>query len=207
MSDRNSNARMESAFNNARTKFEQDYSLEVMKQKFPEYIGMMDRFGKLIGENGKVLDAGCGHGRDIRHFNDIGLNAVGIDIAEDLLEDASRKGLEVAKMDVRDLSFDDETFDGIWCNSVLHFLNPAAGDMQQALKELTRILKTGGVLYINFKLGKGETMREDYEPSLRQFHLPESAIKEVLNNFPLKKIHSEKAPEMNTVSLFLKKTG
>lgn len=203
----NSNKRIETAFNNEKSMFEQDLSIEVMKEKFPEYIEMMDRFGRLVGKNGKVLDAGCANGRDVEYFNSIGLNAVGIDIASDLVETGKDKGREVARMDVKNLGFEDSSFDGVWCNSVVQFFNPSNGEMQKGLEELCRVLKTGGVLYINFKVGKGETLRENYDPALRQFHLPESAIKQMLEDFPLEVIGSKENPALNTLSLFLEKTG
>ncbi|MDY6773587.1 MAG: class I SAM-dependent methyltransferase [Candidatus Nanohaloarchaea archaeon] len=68
-----------------------------------------------------MLEAGCGPGRDADYFSRHGLDVVGVDLAEGMLEKAREKRGEFRKMDVRDLEFDGSEFDAAWCNTVIHF--------------------------------------------------------------------------------------
>jgi len=72
--------------------------------------------------SGKVLDVGCGTGRDTR-FLKKKLEYVGIDASESMLEYARSKNPKAyyENMDFYNLDFDNESFDGFWaCASVLH---------------------------------------------------------------------------------------
>lgn len=90
-----------------------------------------------------VLDAGCGPGRDAAYFHDRGLDPVGVDVADGMLERArARRPGRYLKMDVRDLGFVDGHFDGVWCPASVFFV-PADG-MAAALAEFRRVLRPGG---------------------------------------------------------------
>ncbi|MFB6241938.1 MAG: class I SAM-dependent methyltransferase [Candidatus Nanosalina sp.] len=146
------------------------YSLE--KDYMQGYVELLEKFGKLVS-SGKVLDAGCGWGRDVNYFNRNGLNALGVDRAPRPLKYAEENMHgEFQRMDVAHLAFRDETFDGVWCNSVIHFYKP--GKMRKPVSELARVLKKGGILYINFKLTEGEPepdVREEEDGSLVKRYL------------------------------------
>jgi SAM-dependent methyltransferase len=103
---------------------------------------------------GRVLDAGCGSGRDARAFLALGYEVVAFDAAPAMARAASAlTGLEVAVQRFQDLEYDGE-FDGVWaCASLLHV--PAAG-LADAIGRLARALRPAGVLYASFKLGEGE---------------------------------------------------
>lgn len=63
----------------------------------------------------KVLDVGCGPGRDAKYFSEHGLEVVGIDLAKSFIKIASQNAPQATflKMDMRNLEFGKETFDGI----------------------------------------------------------------------------------------------
>src|SRR5438067_12355 len=107
----------------------------------------------------RVLDLGCGRGLML-----IGAarrlttgRAVGVDIwqAEDLsgnrpeatLENAEREGVrervEVKTADMRKLPFDDASFDVVVSCAAIHNLYDA-GDREQAIREIARVLRPGG---------------------------------------------------------------
>ena len=95
----------------------------------------------------KVLDVGCGTGALLRKIADAcPINGFGIDMSEDMIEEAKRKCPE---MDMRisrceETPFEDSTFDVITtCMAYHHFSNRAG-----FAKEAARILKPGGCLYI-----------------------------------------------------------
>lgn len=114
------------------------------------------RFVEMVGDPGKtILDAGCAFGRDSAEFKAKGLTPIGIDLSDELLKKAvvAHPDIKFQKMDVRELSFENESFDGIWCHATLLHLNDE--DIVKALREFHRVLKPDGKLFISFKKGKG----------------------------------------------------
>lgn len=104
----------------------------------------------LPGKN--VLDAGCGHGRDTSFFHEKGLRPVGVDIAEGLIDYATNHMVgEFEQEDIRDLSFEANTFHGVWCCASLFFM--PLSEMREVLREFQRVLKVNGVLYASMKIG------------------------------------------------------
>ncbi len=59
------------------------FSLE--RDHMKGYVRLLEKFTQLVGY-GKILDAGCGWGRDVNYFNQNGLDAVGVDMAPEPLE-------------------------------------------------------------------------------------------------------------------------
>lgn len=113
------------------------------------------RFVERVGAGRAVLDAGCAFGRDSIEFQAAGLVPTGIDLSDELLKKATvaHPDIMFQKMDVRRLDFPDESFDGIWCHATLLHLND--DDINKALHEFHRVLKSRGVLFVSFKKGVG----------------------------------------------------
>ena len=76
------------------------------------------RFLKYIPDGGKILDAGCGSGRDSKAFLDTGYDVVSFDASEEMCKRASKYiGKDVMNLRFEEISFDKE-FDGRWaCSS------------------------------------------------------------------------------------------
>lgn len=99
--------------------------------------------------NGKrVLDAGCGNGRYSYALSNLGASeVVGFDMSETNLEDANKRlsgrprdGLSYECGSVLDMPFEDESFDFVFSNGVLHHTT----DLDKGLNELLRVLKKDG---------------------------------------------------------------
>jgi SAM-dependent methyltransferase len=91
----------------------------------------------------KALDVGCGQGVALEIFRDAGLDPLGITLGPDA-EVCRQKGLNVQEMDLAFLDFPDASFDLVWCrHAIEHSVFPFF-----TLSELTRVLKPGGVLYL-----------------------------------------------------------
>ncbi len=104
----------------------------------------------------KVLDIGCGPGRDARYFLEHGLEVTGIDMTANFIKLAVTNAPKAnfKKMDMRNLGFADESFDGIWsCASFLHIPKKQA---KNTLQGFHRVLRPQGLLYISVKQGNGE---------------------------------------------------
>jgi ubiquinone/menaquinone biosynthesis C-methylase UbiE len=159
----------------------EDYAEEHSLENHPEpYFELLEEFVELVGE-GKVLDAGCGPGKDAEYFFREGFEVVGIDYAPGAIEYAeeNRPG-EFHVMDVRDLKFDDRIFHGVWCNTVMQFLEKSG--MKEVVSELERVLKEGGVFYSTFKIGDGYIIRKEKGRETKRYLIPRHEVEEMLKN-------------------------
>ena len=112
------------------------------------------RFLSRLEKGQKILDAGCGSGRDSKAFLDLGFDVVSIDASREMTRATQRlTGVVAHQLLLQDLAFENE-YNGIWaCASLLHI--PLA-ELPDVLGRLARALKRDGVLYISFKHGNGE---------------------------------------------------
>jgi SAM-dependent methyltransferase len=110
-----------------------------------------EKFVPLLPPGGKILDAGCGSGRDSLYFNNKGFRVLAIDSCEEFAGfTRDYAGVEAKCMSFAEVNFNNE-FDGIWaCASLLHLSHV---DLTAALKKLSDALKPGGILYASFKYG------------------------------------------------------
>lgn len=118
-----------------------------LRQKY--IISMLD------GEQGPVLDIGCGPGEMMIELLRTGYTVYGIDISENMLniarENIEKKGtigeFYLSKGNIESLDFEDNFFDTVICAGVLEYL----GKDDFALKELYRVLKDNGTLIISVR--------------------------------------------------------
>ncbi|WP_397474764.1 class I SAM-dependent methyltransferase [Pusillimonas sp.] len=93
----------------------------------------------------RILDFGCGPGRDLSAFSQLGHNPVGLDGSREFVAMAREaSGCEVWHQDFLKLDLPDAYFDGVFANASL-FHVPTA-DIGRVLLELNACLKPGGVL-------------------------------------------------------------
>jgi ubiquinone/menaquinone biosynthesis C-methylase UbiE len=102
-----------------------------------------------------ALDVGCGSGRDSLQLLEYGLDVVGIDLSEEMVNLARFKSeaLLARQMDARRITFPDSIFDGILSVATLHHVFD--DDLATALHEFHRVLKPSGLAHLTFKLGEG----------------------------------------------------
>ena len=114
-------------------------------------------FLALLPAGARILDAGCGSGRDSLAFLALGYAVTAFDGAAAMAEMAARHiRRPVLRLRFQDVNFNAE-FDGVWASRSL--LHVARREMPGVLGRLTRALKPGGVLYASFMLGDGERRR------------------------------------------------
>jgi SAM-dependent methyltransferase len=106
----------------------------------------------------RILDAGCGSGRDMLAFLKLGYFVEAFDASEKMAELASKvTGRAVAVARFQDVDYKSE-FDGIWaCASLLHV---PASEIDDVVLRLANALKPDGILYASFKLGYGERLKD-----------------------------------------------
>ncbi len=115
-----------------------------------------NRFTAYLPIGARILDAGCGSGRDSKAFMEQGYLVTAMDASPAIcLEAENLLHQPVLCMGFEELSFENK-FDGIWaCASLLHV---SREDMSDALARLKRALKSSGILYASFKYGRGERL-------------------------------------------------
>ena len=111
---------------------------------------------------GKILDAGCGSGRDSLYFLEKGYQVVAFDASVEMVKRSSQLIGQTVMLDTFEEFQWDDVFDGIWaCASLLHVQEE---HMTAAIENLARHLKPQGIFYMSFKYGEG-----DYEKEGRHF--------------------------------------
>ena len=105
-----------------------------------------DRFLALVRPGGRVLDLGCGSGRDLKYFREQGFEAEGLDGSAELCKlAADHSGCPVQCCSLEDWIPAPDLYDGIWCCAVLHHLPEA--EIGRFFAEKLFCLREGGVLY------------------------------------------------------------
>jgi SAM-dependent methyltransferase len=139
-------------------------------------------FLAFIPEGGRILDAGCGSGRDTRAFLEMGYEAAAFDASPSMARAASSlTGKVVPVLRFQQLSLDGE-FDGVWaCASLLHVRLP---EMDDVLERLASALRVGGVLYASFKWGVGTWA----DRGRRFYDFTEETFGELLDKHPALRI-------------------
>lgn len=110
-----------------------------------------NRFLKYLPETARILDAGCGSGRDTQAFLTAGYDAEAFDGSEEMVKAASKfTQKQVHLVRFQELDFAKE-FDAIWANaSIIHV---PYEELPDVLSRLHKALKSEGILYASFKKG------------------------------------------------------
>lgn len=130
-------------------------NLEACREEFEEYRKLLP--------SGKILDLGCGTGRDASLFLSESYDYIGVDLSDGMIDEAKKlfPAGKFEAMDLCDLRFKDESFDGIW--SFAAYLHIPKKDIDEAIKEANRVLKPGGIGYVTIKKGNFESYLGDGE--------------------------------------------
>lgn len=120
------------------------------------WIKELELFKKLL-PRGRVLEIGCGGGRDTKHLLKLGYEYLGTDIAGNLLKEARKRNpsAKFAKVSIYDLKFN-KPFDGFWCSAVL--LHVPKSRIDEALTAINACLKPNAAGFISIKKGVGEEL-------------------------------------------------
>lgn len=160
------------------------------------------KFNKLINPNSKILDAGCGNGKNMIYFKKNGHTVKGIDFSNSLLKICKSKDLDVISSDIRNLPFENNTFDNTISIAVIHHLSTNE-DRIKAIEELLRVTKKDGKILITvwaieqeehsrrtFKLGDNIVPFED---SFRYYHIfNEESFLNLIKDYQVEKYFWEK---------------
>ena len=102
-----------------------------------------------------ILDFGCGPGRDLKVFAELGHRATGLEGAARLAEMARvHGGGEVWRQDFLELELPDKHFDGVFANAALFHV--PSQELPRVLLQLHATLKPRGVLFSSNPHGQNE---------------------------------------------------
>src|SRR5438552_11102453 len=137
--------------------------------------------GRITAEM-RVLDAGCGSGRNLVYFFSSGFNTSGVDqsseaiaqirsLAGQLAPELPEDNFRVAA--IEQMPFDDESFDVVISSAVLHFARDEA-HWHSMVREMWRVLKPGGIFFARLASSIG---MEDKIRGIegRRYHLPDGS--------------------------------
>lgn len=166
--------------------------------KFPWIMERIEREAKLL-QGKHLLEIGCGMGYDSLEFLKRGVRVTAIDLTPNAVE-LTRRHFEVAGVQAEairtanalNLPFEDNTFDAVWSNGVLH----ATGNTALAVAEARRVLKPGGRaiishfyrrpswMYYLHRLGREKIEHKDEDPPVNEF-LTDSEILSLFEGFDI----------------------
>jgi 2-polyprenyl-3-methyl-5-hydroxy-6-metoxy-1,4-benzoquinol methylase len=121
----------------------------------------------------KILDFGCGPGHYLKAFYALGLECVGFDVSEEMVDLARKEcksisGIsgsnniaspQIENMSFFDIDLGDEVFDGIWCSAAV--VHVPRRMLPTILSRLHNLLKKNGALYISALMGSGSSIRRE----------------------------------------------
>lgn len=98
-----------------------------------------------------VLDVGCGTGRDLKYFSELGYECTGLDFSDKMLElsQANSPGSTLVKVDLRESFGLPRLYDGIWAVASLHHLSK--DELRVCLRNLKGKLSPNGVFMVSIK--------------------------------------------------------
>lgn len=135
------------------------------------WVEEMNAFILQLAEGRKVLEVGCGPATDGKYLIQKGIECVSTDYAYGMLTRAKelKTNDKLLQMDMKDLAFTDNSFNGFWATACLLHLE----DPDKATKELVRVTKKDGVGFISIKEGDGKTIDPRTGYFFRYYHHPE----------------------------------
>jgi SAM-dependent methyltransferase len=151
----------------------QKYWNDIGAKKVFEDPLYLDRFSAFLSLAAQILEYGCGYGRMLRILKSAGYhNLIGFDFAPNMIT----RGLkEIPDLDLRLLEkpgiipCDNESLDAIVMSTVLCCI-PEEHALAALMKEISRVLKTNGILYLtDFLISDHPRYQEKYAIGLHQF--------------------------------------
>ena len=101
-----------------------------------------------------ILDFGCGPGRDLQTFSDLGHFAVGLEGSARFAAMVRGRGYEVWEQNFLELHLPEHRFDGVFANASLFHV--PSQELPRILRELRAALKPRGVLFTSNPHGRNE---------------------------------------------------
>ena len=120
---------------------------------------LRERFLAHIPPGGRILDAGCGAGRDSRVFRDLGYAVTPTDASLEMVRYVRNTlHLNAIRLRHEDVSFERE-FDGVW--SMASLLHVPHADLPDVMQRYRNALVPDGALFASFKYGDEQILFDE----------------------------------------------
>lgn len=144
-----------------------------------------EAFANYAPQSAAILDVGCGYGRTLEELHQLGYrNLTGIDFSEGMIKRGQKlyPYLDLRVKQNSGIDFPDKRFDAVILFAVLTCII-SNEEQKNLIKEIRRVLKPSGILYVNdFLLNTDERNLTRYQSFLEKygtygiFELPEGAV-------------------------------
>lgn len=137
--------------------YNQNADMFAQGTRLVDFTVVQEQFTKMLPVGSRILDFGCGSGRDTKYFLEKGYRVEATDGSSELCKLASDfTGIEVKEMLFQDLDARGK-YEGIWaCSSILHL---SKRELLPVIRKMCDALKDNGVIYTSFKYGDFEGER------------------------------------------------
>ena len=128
----------------------------------PKDQEILQRFANKIGDSKPVWDFGCGPGQTTKYLTDLGVAISGLDLSAKILDQAQAlyPKIHFRKGNLLDLDFIDNTIAGaVAFYATVHFTEV---HVSQALSEIYRVLRPGGLFLSTYHLGEEAILIESF---------------------------------------------
>jgi SAM-dependent methyltransferase len=154
-----------------------------------EWFGSIDIYlfdlvlKRRINADMKLLDAGCGGGRNLTYFFRTGFDVSGVDQSPAAIAEIQTLAAALAPTipaenfrveAVEKMSFADSTFEVVLSSAVLHFARDE-NHWREMVREMWRVLKPGGILFARLASTVGIDELRLIEG--RRYHLPDGSVR------------------------------
>lgn len=147
----------------------------------------------------RMLDAGCGEGRNTVYFINQGYQIFGIDPnelaiqycryqAKSLNPEYDVHRFQVGRLE--EIPFHAGAFDVVICSAVLHFAE-SVDNFWQMIGEIHRVLKSGGIFWFRMCTGFGGILEQSESLGNGKYLLPDGTERFVLNREQMKEIEQK----------------
>jgi SAM-dependent methyltransferase len=124
---------------------------------------MLDWLAEKVDGSGQICDMGCGPGQIASYLHGRRVEACGVDLSPEMVNQAKRLNPEIHFQQGNMLALieiPDNTFGGIAAfYSIIHIPRPSVVD---ALRELKRVLRPSGALLVTFHIGDEIVHRDEF---------------------------------------------
>lgn len=144
----------------------------------------------------KILDAGCGEGRNTVYFINQGYSIFGIDPnelaiqycryqAKSLDPNYDTHRFQLGRLE--EIPFHNQAFDAVICSAVLHFAE-TVDNFWQMISEIHRVLKPGGFFWFRMSTGFGGILEKSQDLGAGKYLLPDESERFVLQTKELEQL-------------------
>ena len=152
--------------------YEMFYNKKINKVNVPSNIItriFLSRFSPIKNNfiNKKILDYSCGSGPYLNFFQKLKFKVFATETTKKIIKKLKKKFPRIIfkLSDNSKIHFKNETFDYVFCNHTIYYLNSINDKFSKTINEISRITKVGGIIICTF-------------PTIDQYHLKFKKIKD-----------------------------